>query len=825
MSLAGARLVSLHIARHIALARRARMSATTRASAHARTPSVGSTDAFESASFDAVAFVNSVLPDERALAGVDSMIDRLRERARLVDAEIMGALRAQSGSEARARDDFSVIAGGVEALATRLEACEREAAATEASVREICKDIVKLDRAKNHLTGTITTLRRLSMFVSGMEQLELFALRRQYGDAANLLQAAAQLATHFEAYSDVPKIKELQDKYAGVKRQLRAAVFDDFHTTWLPHVMDADAAAQRKLRDACLVVSALEPNVREELVGNLTNRELTNYASVFSAHESGDFLGRVARRYDWITRQLNSKESMWAVFPTHWRVPQLLSVSLCKLTRAQLAEALDARGPHDVQKLLHAMHLTIEFELELDERFGNTNRDEDEEMEGDNASASAVRQKYERAEREKLTESLRGGRVLPMDSAAEAAATFLFRGSVSSCFEDHLAEYVSLEQRQIFEHLNETMRNETWEGDETNPRVLSSSTSVFLNIKKVFKRCSNLTRGKTLFAVHQLFVQVLIAYAKALSDRVSAAASTVIDARKTEAQRAAALKCICLIINTAEYCNETVGPLGESMSKALEDSFKEKVDVMDVEDAFSSTLSEALNKLIAIVEAKSNLIQGMLRVNWGALDVVGDQSEYVDVFERIIVQALPILRSSISDIHHTFFCEKLATSLAPKLYIAVFKCRRFSDTGAQQLLLDMHAVKTILLTLPTIGATSSTGGDATVPPANFAKMIAREMGKVEALLKVILSPRDGLAETFKALLPVTANTTDFRAICELKGMKKNEIVEPPFGLFSSAAAPASAKPLEDVAASTISAPKVPKLDNVTVKMQSMFTKK
>ena len=134
-------------------------------------------------------------------------------------------------------------------------------------------------------------------------KMELFALRRQYGDAANLLQAASQLATHFEGYSQIPKIAELQEKYRGVKNQLRAAVFDDFHTTWLPHVMDGDAAAQKKLRDACLVVNALEPSVREELVGNLTNRELTNYASVFSAHESGDFLGRIARRYEWITRQ------------------------------------------------------------------------------------------------------------------------------------------------------------------------------------------------------------------------------------------------------------------------------------------------------------------------------------------------------------------------------------------------------------------------------------------------------------------------------------------------------------------------------------------
>ncbi|CEG02035.1 Vps53-like, N-terminal [Ostreococcus tauri] len=178
------------------------MSVARPSSAHRRTTSVGSSEALGRADFDPASFVNGVLPDEKSLSQVDGMIERLRERARLVDAEIAGALRAQSGSEARAREDFAVITHGVDALANRLAETEREAAKTEESVREICKDITRLDRAKNHLTGAITTLRRLSMFVSGMEQLELFALRRQYGDAANLLQAAAQLSTHFEAYCD-----------------------------------------------------------------------------------------------------------------------------------------------------------------------------------------------------------------------------------------------------------------------------------------------------------------------------------------------------------------------------------------------------------------------------------------------------------------------------------------------------------------------------------------------------------------------------------------------------------------------------------------------
>lgn len=37
----------------------------------------------------------------------------------------------------------------------------------------------------------------------------------------------------------------------------------------------------QQLSDACLVVDALEPSVREELVKNFCNRELTSYQQIF----------------------------------------------------------------------------------------------------------------------------------------------------------------------------------------------------------------------------------------------------------------------------------------------------------------------------------------------------------------------------------------------------------------------------------------------------------------------------------------------------------------------------------------------------------------
>ena len=118
------------------------------------------------------------------------------------------------------------------------------------------------------------------------------------------------------------------------------------------------------------------------------------------------------------------------------------------------------------------------------------------------------------------------------------------------------------------------------------------------------------------------------------------------------------------------------------------------------------------------------------------------------------------MRQTVRDDYFLFFCEKLAGSIAPSVYAAVFRCKKFSDHGAQQLLLDMHALKTILCELPKAGALGKDEKPRVVP-ASYARMVGREMQKVESLVKVILSPQEGLAETFGALVP-TGSGAEFR---------------------------------------------------------------
>lgn len=83
---------------------------------------------------------------------------------------------------------------------------------------------------------------------------------------------------------------------------------------------------------------------------------------------------------------------------------------------------------------------------------------------------------------------------------------------------------------------------------------------------------------------------------------------------------------------------------------------------------------------------------------------MGDQSDFVNVLSRVLTEAGPKLGAALSDAHFRYFCDKLGASFAPRFAEALFRCRRISEAGSQQLLLDTQAIRGLLLELPTSGA-------------------------------------------------------------------------------------------------------------------------
>ncbi|KAI8556088.1 hypothetical protein RHMOL_Rhmol05G0224700 [Rhododendron molle] len=675
----------------------------------------------------ALDYINQMFPTEASLSCVEPLMQKIHGEIRRVDAGILAAVRQQSNSGTKAKEDLAAATHAVEELMYKIREIKSKAEQSETVVQEICRDIKKLDFAKKHITTTITALHRLTMLVSAVEQLQVMASKRQYKEAAAQLEAVNQLCSHFEAYKDIPKITELREKFKNIRQILKSHVFSDFSSLGTGKETEESNLLQQ-LADACLVVDALEPSVREELVKNFCSRELTSYRQIFEGAELAK-LDKTERRYAWIKRRLRTNEEIWKIFPPSWHVPYLLCIQFCKLTRTQIVEILDnLKEKPDVGTLLLALQRTLEFEEELADKFGAGTRskeagnDFEDTGETNNQAISDIRKKYEK----KLAAHQGSFQLIKLAAENYLSALmwqFNFRGIISSCFEPHMAVYVELEEKTLMENLEKLVQEETWDIEEgTQTNILSSSMQVFLIIRRSLKRCSALTKNQTLLNLFKVFQRVLKAYATKLFTRLPkggtgiVAAATGMDGQIKTSDRDERL--ICYIINTAEYCHKT--------------------------DEFSAVITKALVTLVHGLETKFDAeMAAMTRIPWATLESVGDQSAYINSINTILTSSIPVLGRLLSPIYFQFFLDKLASSLGPRFYLNIFKCKQISETGAQQ----------------TSGA------------SNYSKFVSREMSKAEALLKVILSPIDSVADTYRALLP-EGTPSEFQRILELKGLKR-----------------------------------------------------
>ncbi|WMV25622.1 hypothetical protein MTR67_019007 [Solanum verrucosum] len=108
-------------------------------------------------------YINQMFPTEASLSGVEPLMQKIHSEIRRVDAEILTAVRQQSNSGTKAREDLAAATSAVQELMNKIREIKTKAEQSETMVQEICRDIKKLDFAKKHITTTITALHRLTM--------------------------------------------------------------------------------------------------------------------------------------------------------------------------------------------------------------------------------------------------------------------------------------------------------------------------------------------------------------------------------------------------------------------------------------------------------------------------------------------------------------------------------------------------------------------------------------------------------------------------------------------------------------------------------------
>lgn len=158
---------------------------------------------------------------------------------------------------------------------------------------------------------------------------------------------------------------------------------------------------------------------------------------------------------------------------------------------------------------------------------------------------------------------------------------------------------------------------------------------------------------------------------------------------------------------------------------------------------------------------------------------MGDQSPFVNSIISHFKLTIPIIRDNLSASrkYYTQFCHKFVNSLIPKYITHLYKCRPTNSqdgctmniVGCEQLLLDTHSLKTVLLDLPSIGSQVQRKA-----PASYTKVVVKGMTKAEMIIKVVMAPvvpAMAFTEQFLKLLP-DSTLAEFHKVLDMKGLRR-----------------------------------------------------
>ncbi|GCC24612.1 hypothetical protein chiPu_0003014 [Chiloscyllium punctatum] len=708
-----------------------------------------SQDPLDRADFNAVEYINTLFPTEQSLANIDEVVNKIRLKIRRLDDDIRTVVRGQTNVGQDGRQALEEAQKAIQQLFAKIKDIKDKAEKSEQMVKEITRDIKQLDHAKRHLTTSITTLNHLHMLAGGVDSLEAMTRRRQYGEVANLMQGVVNVLEHFHKYMGIPQIRQLSERVRAAQTELGQQILADFEEAFPSQGSKRPAGPSNVLRDACLVANVLDPKIKQEIIKKFTKQHLSEYLVLFQENQDVAWLDKIDRRYAWIKRQLVDYEEKYGrMFPQEWCMSERITVEFCHVTRHELAKIMRTRAKEiEVKLLLFAIQRTTNFEGLLAKRFSGS------------TLADGIVKKPEAAP-PSTNPFLEDETGVECDSEKEGdlekpkkpkAPDNPFHGIISKCFEPHLYVYIESQDRNLSELIDRFMADFKAQGPpkpntDEGGAVLPSCADLFVYYKKCMVQCSQLSTGEPMIALTTIFQKYLREYAlKILSGNLpkttSSSGGLTISSLLKEKEGSEVAKftveelcLICSILSTAEYCLATTQQLEEKLKEKVDASLVERINLMSEMDTFSTVISNSIQLLVQDLDAACDpALTAMSKMPWQNVEHVGDQSPYVTSIILHIKQNVPIIRDNLASTRKYFtqFCIKFVNSFIPKFINHLFKCKPISMVGAEQLLLDTHSLKTVLLDLPSIGSQVIRKA-----PASYTKIVVKGMTRAEMILKM-----------------------------------------------------------------------------------------
>ncbi|XP_030655922.1 vacuolar protein sorting-associated protein 53 homolog isoform X1 [Nomascus leucogenys] len=750
-----------------------------------------SQDPLDRADFNAVEYINTLFPTEQSLANIDEVVNKIRLKIRRLDDNIRTVVRGQTNVGQDGRQALEEAQKAIQQLFGKIKDIKDKAEKSEQMVKEITRDIKQLDHAKRHLTTSITTLNHLHMLAGGVDSLEAMTRRRQYGEVANLLQGVMNVLEHFHKYMGIPQIRQLSERVKAAQTELGQQILADFEEAFPSQGTKRPGGPSNVLRDACLVANILDPRIKQEIIKKFIKQHLSEYLVLFQENQDVAWLDKIDRRYAWIKRQLVDYEEKYGrMFPREWCMAERIAVEFCHVTRTELAKIMRTRAKEiEVKLLLFAIQRTTNFEGFLAKRFSGCTLTDGtlKKLESPPPSTNPFLEDEPTPEMEELATE-KGDLDQPKKPKAPDNP---FHGIVSKCFEPHLYVYIESQDKNLGELIDRFVADFKAQGPpkpntDEGGAVLPSCADLFVYYKKCMVQCSQLSTGEPMIALTTIFQKYLREYAwKILSGNLpktttSSGGLTISSLLKEKEGSEVAkftleeLCLICSILSTAEYCLATTQQLEEKLKEKVDVSLIERINLTGEMDTFSTVISSSIQLLVQDLDAACDpALTAMSKMQWQNVEHVGDQSPYVTSVILHIKQNVPIIRDNLASTRKYFtqFCIKFANSFIPKFITHLFKCKPISMVGAEQLLLDTHSLKMVLLDLPSIGSQV-----VRKAPASYTKIVVKGMTRAEMILKVVMAPHEPLVVFVDNCIKLLTdcNTETFQKILDMKGLKRSE---------------------------------------------------
>lgn len=211
--------------------------------------------------------------------------------------------------------------------------------------------------------------------------------------------------------------------------------------------------------------------------------------------------------------------------------------------------------------------------------------------------------------------------------------------------------------------------------------VIPSSTELFSFYRLTLAQCAKLSPGARLVELTTVFAKYLDQYAQQIllyhvSERPSGQTPSKIPQ----------IEEIVLVLNTADYCFNTCNQLEEKIKNRIDEAFKTSIDLQSQADSFMGIASTAVRTLVRRVETDIEPVwREMRNIGWSKMEMVGDQSSYVEeMLRKVQEKAKEILSVLQKPQYARAFCDNVVELIANTFLANIFQCKPVSEVGAEQ---------------------------------------------------------------------------------------------------------------------------------------------